>query len=97
VSKPKFRMLVVDDPLLKVVRGRAVSDHYSVRVAKSAEAERAPFIICMAWSDPPVVADNVRTVCMGCGRAVQHRPQAPKAPPKVCMACAPAWALATRH
>jgi hypothetical protein len=90
-------MVVLDDPMLEVVRGRAVLGRYSMAIAKPGEAERAPFIICMAWSDPPVVADNVRAACMGCGRTVQHRPQAPKAPPKVCMDCAPTWAMATRH
>ena len=97
MSKPKLRMMVLDDPLLKVVRGRAVSGRYSMAIATAEEAERAPFIICMAWSDPPVVADNVRAACTGCGRTLQHRPQAPKAPLKVCLDCASTWAITTRH
>ena len=87
----------MEDPLLKVVRGRAVAGGFSMAIAKLAEAERAPFIICMPWSDPPVVADNIKATCMGCRCTLQHRPQAPSAPPKVCVHCAPEWVAATRH
>ncbi len=44
-------------------------------------------VICMPEGRAEFFADDVRTSCVNCGRAIHHRPYAPKRAPKVCIAC----------
>jgi hypothetical protein len=61
-------------------------------VATHAEAETFDATVCMPWSDPPILPDNVRGSCAHCGIALQFRPDAPRRPIKVCPKCVVAWA-----
>jgi hypothetical protein len=45
-------------------------------------------IICTRWSNPPVMPDNVRSVCSCCGAAIQTRPHNPPKVTKICLQCA---------
>jgi hypothetical protein len=60
-----------------------------VEFVSTAEAETADVMVCMDWSSPPILPDNQRARCGVCGGAVQHRPDAPKKPMRVCVSCAP--------
>jgi len=66
---------------------RATLKGVPVTVVSNDEAEDCNFVICA-----PVAAshfaDDVRTRCSSCSRAIVHRPHAPKKPPKVCLDCA---------
>jgi hypothetical protein len=68
-----------------------------VTLVSEAEAELSPICICVEWTDPPVLADNVRAACAFCHRPIQHRPSVPRKPPKVCIGCGTEWATATHH
>lgn len=52
------------------------------------EAETVDFVVCAPSEWPTPFVDNVETVCAHCGRAIMHRPHAPKRPPKICVVCA---------
>jgi hypothetical protein len=52
------------------------------------EAESADFVVCVLATDQTPFTDNVFAFCCKCDVKVQHRPHAPKAPKKICMACA---------
>ena len=45
------------------------------------------FIVCVEWSTPMLLPDNVRGKCAHCGQALQYRPNIPKVP-TLCMRCA---------
>jgi len=45
------------------------------------------FVVCVEWTTPPIMDDNVRGTCAVCGAAVQHRPKVPVLP-KLCISCA---------
>lgn len=51
------------------------------------EAESADYLVCVLASEPTPFPDNVFDFCAKCGAKVQHRPHAPRAPKRVCMAC----------
>jgi hypothetical protein len=68
-----------------------------VTIVSDAEAEAAPMLVCPGWSLPLLLPDNLRAACFACGAAVQHRPMAPKRPPRVCYACADGILGGTRH
>ena len=53
------------------------------------KAETADVMVCVEWSDPPILPDNERGKCGVCGCLVQHRPRVPRKPMKVCISCAP--------
>ena len=53
----------------------------------SDEAERADAVVCIRLTSPLMMPDNVIDLCSRCGEAIQHRPSAPKRPPKVCDVC----------
>ena len=59
-----------------------------VEVVSDAEAERAAYVVCVQWSDPPMFPDNIRASCCACGCALQHRPHVPKKPARICVRCA---------
>ncbi len=52
------------------------------------DAEGADVVVCAPLTSPLMMADNVIDLCSKCGDAIQHRPNAPKKPPKVCYDCA---------
>jgi hypothetical protein len=60
-----------------------------IQFISTTEAETADVVICMPWTHPPILADNQRSKCGVCGHLVQHRPDVPKRPMKVCVGCAP--------
>lgn len=76
-----FRLLNLDVP------GTMKIDGMEIERVSRAEAETAEFFVCLRWSDPPVLADNAMGLCSQCGTRVQHRPNGPKKPPKLCMEC----------
>ena len=59
-----------------------------VTLLSSAEAEASDRLVCLPWSNPPVLPDNEKGVCCACGHAVQFRPTAPRRPPRFCVQCA---------
>lgn len=50
----------------------------TVEFVSTKEAETADVIVCLPWTTPPIMADNMRANCGVCGHLVQHRPTAPK-------------------
>jgi hypothetical protein len=60
-----------------------------VRFVSTAEAEMADVMVCMEWTSPPFLPDNLSDQCGVCRCLVQHRPDAPKTPMRVCVRCAP--------
>jgi hypothetical protein len=60
-----------------------------IKFVSTEEGETADVMVCMPWTNPPILADNIRAKCGVCGHIVQHRPAAPKRPMKVCVDCAP--------
>lgn len=65
-----------------------VDGEIEIEEVSTETAETATICICMPWSFPPILPDNQRSTCFGCGKALQHRLSAPKKPRKVCIACA---------
>lgn len=49
-------------------------------------AETADLCVCMPWTYPPILPDNLRGTSE-CGTPLQHRPNAPKKPRKICVDC----------
>lgn len=56
-------------------------------IVSDEEAELSAFVVCGDAELPYPFTDNVQTTCCDCGRAIVHRPHAPKRPPKICIAC----------
>lgn len=54
------------------------------------DGEDADFVVCQLINlDHEIYFDdNVITDCTRCGERIQHRPYAPKKPPKICIKCA---------
>jgi hypothetical protein len=68
--------------------GDTVNIHgLEVEVVSDADAEACAFVVCADAELLMPFADNVFTTCSDCGRGIQHRPYAPKRPPKICMSC----------
>jgi hypothetical protein len=80
MKKPRPAFLAIDGEVTTVV--------------SAARAEAADVCVCMPWSLPPILSDNLRATCADCGVALQHRPSAPKKPRKVCIDCAIEWVRA---
>lgn len=59
-----------------------------VKVVSSAEADDTCDMVVCVSGQRYYFADNVFTVCDDCGGSIQHRPYAPKKPPKLCFKCA---------
>lgn len=60
-----------------------------INVVSQEKAEQADLVVCVfADAEPVFFDDDIFTVCADCGRAIRHRPHAPKKPPKVCINCA---------
>lgn len=64
-------------------------------VVPDSVAEECAVAMCAPWDGPRYFSDDVKATCVGCGRAVRHRPYMPKKPMKLCMECAIAWV--SRH
>lgn len=62
-----------------------------VRTLTPAEAEGSDALVCVPWSNPPILADNARGLCEQCWITLQFRPDAPKRPMKLCCECAGKW------
>jgi hypothetical protein len=60
-----------------------------IKFVSAEQAEQHDVLVCMDWSSPPILPDNQRGRCGVCGCVVQHRPNAPRKPMKVCVGCAP--------
>ncbi len=56
-------------------------------VDDNAEGETADYVVCARLTQPLLLPDNLIDLCCRCGEAIQHRPDAPKKPPKVCLTC----------
>lgn len=56
----------------------------------SHEAEECSFVVCQVvdLDHPNYYPDNIITQCSVCNCDIQHRPYAPKKPPKLCVSCA---------
>lgn len=76
--------------LIKVLKDAGVPPELAeqVQVCSEEEAEASDFVACVPASVLMLVPDNVITECVDCRIPVQHRPYAPKKPPKVCLTCA---------
>jgi hypothetical protein len=57
------------------------------QIVEPEEAEIADAMICIAITDPLIFPDNEIASCADCGKLLQHRPNAPKKPKKVCISC----------
>jgi len=57
-------------------------------VVHPSEAECADSVICRRLTHPLLLPDNLIDLCSKCGEAIQHRPDGPKTPPKICDQCA---------
>lgn len=64
-----------------------MSDIVPIHVVSDEEAEGVDFVICGSESLGSPFTDNVVTACCDCGKAIIHRPHAPKRPPKICVDC----------
>ena len=51
------------------------------------DAEIADMVVCRRLTDPLLEPDNHVGFCTRCRSGIQHRPDAPKFPPKVCDDC----------
>ncbi len=72
------------------LKSRVKINGIETEIVSSEEAENSDQVVCVLESQEPehFKADNIHTVCAGCGAPIVHRPHAPKRPPKVCMECA---------
>lgn len=52
------------------------------------DGEDAVRVVCIPVTEPLAFPDNLISTCCKCGIAIQHRPNVPKGPPKICFACA---------
>jgi len=59
----------------------------TVQLVSDEEAEKSSMVVCVPDTDVTPFSDKVKTTCAFCGRGIQHRPHAPKGPPKVCLKC----------
>lgn len=66
---------------------RVDADGNAVQV-DGADCEKAACVVCADGDLDALFPDNVFAACAWCGRRIQYRPDAPSAPPKVCIACA---------
>lgn len=56
-----------------------------IQVVGPDTAEDSAFVVCSY--PPPRFPDDCWSSCSKCGRAIVHRPHAPKKPPKICSDC----------
>ena len=59
-----------------------------VRFISPEEAESADVIVCMPFTMPLILSDNLLGNCARCGAPVQYRPHVPRRPVKLCPSCA---------
>jgi hypothetical protein len=52
------------------------------------DAEDAAVVVCRRLTQPLLMPDNLIDLCSKCKEAIQHRPDAPKRPAKICDDCA---------
>lgn len=58
-----------------------------ITIEEQEDGEACDFVVCIPITNPLAFSDNIVTDCCKCGQPIQHRPHAPKRPPKVCIAC----------
>ena len=77
------------------VRGRtAVAAGIKFELVDPGRAQDMAVLACLRWRDPPTEPDNLRCDCLGCGCALQHRPDVPRHMMPMCIPCSTAWARA---
>ena len=59
-----------------------------IKIVTLDEAENADMMACVRLDGKLIFPDNEVGVCSKCGEPIQFRPNAPKAPIKVCLPCA---------
>jgi hypothetical protein len=52
------------------------------------DAESADLLVCKRLTSPLLLPDNLVSLCSQCGEAIQHRPDVPVTPQKLCEVCA---------
>jgi hypothetical protein len=67
-----------------------MTTRFRIKTISTAEAETFDALVCREWTSPPLLPDNHVGQCAVCKCLVQHRPDAPRAPMRVCVQCAPA-------
>lgn len=60
---------------------------WEYRTVKPEEIEAVDAVVC-GYAEANHFADNIRTTCHDCERAIVHRPYVPKKPVKLCLDCA---------
>jgi hypothetical protein len=60
-----------------------------VEIVTAEQGEQADVLVCVEWTSPPLLPGNQRARCGVCGCLVQHRPDAPRKPMRVCVGCTP--------
>lgn len=53
-----------------------------------ADAASAEAVICRDVTNPLILPDNLVAACAGCSKPIQHRPDVPEGPVKLCAECA---------
>jgi hypothetical protein len=51
------------------------------------EAEGADYYVCIPLTNPLALPGNMIDACCKCGQAIQHRPNYPMTPKKICTSC----------
>lgn len=67
--------------------GGSIQRDVPVEVVSQEDSEKADAVVCILATMPSPYTDNLKGTCSLCGREVQFRPHAPKAPPRVCIEC----------
>lgn len=68
--------------------GKARPAQLRVEIVSPAEAEQASYVVCMPLGSWTPFLDNLEARCAVCRQPIIHRPDAPRTPPKICVACA---------
>jgi hypothetical protein len=58
-----------------------------IMIETQEDGEACDCVVCILVTEPLAFPDNIVTECCECGQLVQHRPHAPKRPPKICLPC----------
>lgn len=82
------------------IKGHTFHNVSKVEIVDAAKAETAEVVVCMRVVDMPIAVfpDDVIADCAhGCGFQIRYRPYMPKAPAKICLACASDFTAAPRQ
>src|SRR6266705_700247 len=58
-----------------------------VVISSVEEAEDCEYVVCLPISSPLKCPDNLISNCCKCDCLIQHRPNVPRRPPKICWPC----------